>query len=373
MQKYLRVANVFDGFIDYSDVLEMPFTESERAIYYLNPGDILLNEGQSLELVGRSAIYDGKRNEYCFQNTLIRFRPSASISSQFALQVFRHFLHTGEFAAIAARTTSIAHLGVERFASMLIPLPPLHEQKAISEVLSAWDRAIGQTSALIAAKEQLKLGLMQQLLTGARRLKGFNSEWNNVEIGQHLEECATRVSSTTNLPIFTSSRSGLKPQGEYYGGRNVKNDGEYGVVPNDCFVFRHMSDDGLFVFHINRTGGDIAVSKEYPVFRAVNLDQDFLLAKLNHSPDFKAFALAEKAGGTRTRLHFSRLRLWRTSVPSLQEQRRIAEVLNGAEEEIRILRRQLEALKKQKKGLMQKLLTGEVRVSEKLMKQGTKP
>src|SRR6266702_4096892 len=70
---YLRVANVFDGYIDYSDVLTMNFTPSERRTYDLRRGDILLNEGQSLELVGRCAVYDGP-DGVCFQNTLIRYR-----------------------------------------------------------------------------------------------------------------------------------------------------------------------------------------------------------------------------------------------------------------------------------------------------------
>ena len=71
---YLRVANVFDGWIDYSDVLEMDFTPTERETFSLLPNDLLLNEGQSLELVGRSSMYLGKPNRYCFQNTLVRFR-----------------------------------------------------------------------------------------------------------------------------------------------------------------------------------------------------------------------------------------------------------------------------------------------------------
>jgi type I restriction enzyme, S subunit len=68
---YLRVANVFDGFIDFSDVLEMDFTPKEKDIFYVKYGDILLNEGQSLELVGRSSVYLGEDNQYCFQNTLV--------------------------------------------------------------------------------------------------------------------------------------------------------------------------------------------------------------------------------------------------------------------------------------------------------------
>jgi type I restriction enzyme S subunit len=92
------------------------------------------------------------------------------------------------------------------------------------------------------------------------------------------------------------------------------------------------------------------------------LDRHFLLAKLNHTSEFRAFAVSQKAGGTRTRLYFSRLRLWKTFLPSLPEQQAIAAVLNTADEEIDLHTRKLDALRRQKKGLMQQLLTGKVRV-----------
>src|SRR5574344_2039356 len=67
---YLRVANVQDGWIDYSDVKRMTFTVDEQKIYDLRQGDVLLAEGQSIDLVGRPAVYDGKLPGCCFQNTL---------------------------------------------------------------------------------------------------------------------------------------------------------------------------------------------------------------------------------------------------------------------------------------------------------------
>ena len=81
---YLRVANVFDGYIDYSDVLEMPFTDGEFRKFALQPGDILFNEGQSLELVGRNARFDGPPNKFAFQNTLVRFRAGKQITIDYA-------------------------------------------------------------------------------------------------------------------------------------------------------------------------------------------------------------------------------------------------------------------------------------------------
>jgi type I restriction enzyme S subunit len=74
MRPYLRVANVFEDRIDISDVKRMNFTPREFEVYLLKEGDILLNEGQSLELVGRPAMYRNEIPDCCFQNTLIRFR-----------------------------------------------------------------------------------------------------------------------------------------------------------------------------------------------------------------------------------------------------------------------------------------------------------
>jgi type I restriction enzyme S subunit len=135
MRPYLRVANVFEDRIDFTDVLEMNFSPREFAIFELQPNDILLNEGQSLKWVGRPAMYRGELPGACFQNTLIRFRAFEPINPRFALIVFRAFLHGGQFQSIAKWTTNIAHLGAKRFASMQFPLPPLEEQERI--ILSA--------------------------------------------------------------------------------------------------------------------------------------------------------------------------------------------------------------------------------------------
>lgn len=187
------------------------------------------------------------------------------------------------------------------------------------------------------------------------RFPEFNNAWDSKALSPYLEECGSRVPATTSLPIYSSSRSGLIPQASYYDGRTIINDGEYGVVPPNCFVYRHMSDDGQFAFNVNETGEDIAVSKEYPVFRTINLDSRFLHAKLNHSPDFKAFALSQKAGGTRTRLYFSKLRSWETYIPSLHEQKKIADCLSSLEDLIAAQGGRVEALKSHKRGLMQRL------------------
>lgn len=131
MRRYLRVANVFEDRIDASDVYEMNFSPEEYTVYSLQRGDILLNEGQSPELVGRAAMFNDEVPGACFQNTLIRFRAYPGVSPSFALLVFRHYLHSGRFQQLAKWSTNIAHLGADRFAGMEFPLPSLSEQERI--------------------------------------------------------------------------------------------------------------------------------------------------------------------------------------------------------------------------------------------------
>ena len=183
--------------------------------------------------------------------------------------------------------------------------------------------------------------------------------WEDQSVGQYLEDCSGRVPPDTELPVYSSTREGLKRQDAYFDGQVLQNKNEYGVVPPACFVYRHMSDDGLFKFNINETGGDIAVSKEYPVFRTRGVNPVFLLAKLNDGPDFKRFALSQKAGGTRTRLYFSRLCEWRTPLPLSTEQQKIADCLSSLDELIAAQARKVDALKTHKKGLMQQLFPRE--------------
>jgi type I restriction enzyme S subunit len=168
MRPYLRVANVFDGFIDYSDVLTMNFTPSEQEKYELLPGDILLNEGQSLELVGRSAIYDGPPGMY-FQNTLVRFR-AVEASAQYARVVFKYWLDAGAFAEIAKKTTSIAHLGADRFGGMLFPLATPDMQKRVVLAVEEIQAARDQVAEEVVKLQTLKKALMDDLLTGKVRV-----------------------------------------------------------------------------------------------------------------------------------------------------------------------------------------------------------
>jgi type I restriction enzyme, S subunit len=161
---YLRTKNVLDGAIDLSDVLTMPMTDAEFTRFEILDGDVLLNEGQSLELVGRASIYRGEFGQRCaMQNALLRFRAFPSASAEFAAQYFRQCQKDGTFANVATKTTSVAHLGSSRFSALELAWPSLPEQQRIASCLSSLDALITAETQKHEALKTHKKGLMQQL------------------------------------------------------------------------------------------------------------------------------------------------------------------------------------------------------------------
>lgn len=204
-----------------------------------------------------------------------------------------------------------------------------------------------------------------QGLTPKLRFPEFRDggEWTRRKLGAHLKEHTGRVAASTKIPVYSSSRSGLTPQEEYFDGSNLQNFGEYSVVPEGYITFRHMSDDGIFKFNQNMTGRKIAVSKEYPVFTTSGISSPFLLYILNNSYDFRRFALSQKKGGTRTRLYLSVLRTWEPLLPPDEaEQQKIAECLSSLDALIAVEAEKLAALRDHKRGLMQQLFPRPERV-----------
>jgi type I restriction enzyme S subunit len=164
MCPYLRVANVLENRIDSTDVHRMNFSPDEQKIYRLNPNDILLNEGQSPELVGRPAMYEGVPPNCMFQNHLIRFRAREPVSSHYALLVFRHYFRSGEFTAIARWTTNIASLGAKRFAALAFPVPPIaHQKDLVREANRRLDATEHQRTSAANSLENLRLMQMELL------------------------------------------------------------------------------------------------------------------------------------------------------------------------------------------------------------------
>jgi len=170
MKPYLRVANVFEDRIDATDVMQMHFDEADFERFRLRSGDVLLNEGQSPELLGRPAIYRGEPPDVAFTNSLIRFVPKPGVTSEWALLVFRRHMHAGRFQQESRITTNIAHLALGRFRTVEFPVPPLEVQERVVAstrlTLDAVDRQVDQIDREIAAIRSLRRAVLTAAFSG---------------------------------------------------------------------------------------------------------------------------------------------------------------------------------------------------------------
>jgi type I restriction enzyme, S subunit len=164
MKPYLRVANVFEDRIDLNDVKEMHFDAAEFERYRLHPGDVLLNEGQSPEWLGRPALYSGQREELAFTNSLIRFQAGPGVEPRWALAVFRHHMHSGRFTRESRITTNIAHLSIGRLQTVEFPVPPLDEQRRIVDLLEDHLSRLNAAGAYLAASKRRIVALKRSAL-----------------------------------------------------------------------------------------------------------------------------------------------------------------------------------------------------------------
>lgn len=160
---YIRVANVYENKINLSDLLYMDFDASDFVTYALKHGDILLNEGQSTELVGRSAMWRDEIPGCCFQNTLLRFQAHRKVCDPaYALWLFLRYLHTGEFAKLSAKTSSVAHLGSYRLTQMRFPLPPLSLQQKFATLVERVERLRAVQREALRQAEHLFASLLHR-------------------------------------------------------------------------------------------------------------------------------------------------------------------------------------------------------------------
>jgi len=380
---YLRVANVFDAKIDTRDVLEMPFTDAEFDRYRLKVGDILLNEGQSLELVGRAAMYVGEPASCCFQNTLLRFQASRDVDGRFALQLFRHMQRTGVFSAVATKTTSIAHLGATRFSALSVALPPRLEQQKIAAILSAVDDAIETTRSIIDQLQIVKKAMMVELLT--RGLPGRHTLFKRTENGEMPGEWPVeRLDALAHVQTGVAKNKSVVGSVElpYLRVANVQ-DGfvdltevkTTSIVKEQAGRFRLQYGDVLFT-----EGGDADKLGRGCVWRAQIdpcLHQNHVFAvrcRERLKPEFLAYWAASSRGKAYfldcakqttnlASINSSQLKSFPVPAPTVDEQERICACLDSVVNRIEVERHLCERMRAVKDALASVLLTGEIRVT----------
>ncbi|MDU2489167.1 MAG: restriction endonuclease subunit S [Clostridium celatum] len=281
-------------------------------------------------------------------------------------QYLKYILLTDDFykySVTVSKRTGMPKINREDLNQYKVLLPTLEEQKQIVEILSTWDLAIEKQVKLIEKKKEFKKGLMQRLLSGEVRFKEFTDKWSIEEIGYFIEEYKEKSTISNQYPVLTSSRNGIVLQKDYFKDNQVTTNDNigYNIIPRDYITFRTRSDDGTFVFNQNKIIDMGIVSYFYPVFKfKEEINTYFAITWLNNCIDKQI--RREIVGTSQLVLSLNKLKKFKINLPSIEEQNKIAEVLIEADKEIELLEKELEALKLQKKGLMQRLLTGEVRV-----------
>ncbi|MDH1626879.1 restriction endonuclease subunit S [Shewanella xiamenensis] len=252
--------------------------------------------------------------------------------------------------------------------------PPLPEQKKIAQILSTWDKAITTTEQLLANSQQQKKALMQQLLTGKKRLLDkngvrFSGEWKFQSISQ-ISKRIQRKSDGEDHPILTiSSLSGFVRQDErysrYMAGESVKN---YILLKKGEFAYNKGNSKTYefgCIFDLDSYKSGL-VPHVYVCFKLHQglshryfkylFEADYLKPQLG--------ALVNTGVRNNGLLNIKPAEFMNTKVPvpCLDEQEQIADVLHASSETINKLQLKLDALKQEKKALMQQLLTGKRRV-----------
>ncbi len=279
--------------------------------------------------------------------------------------------HSGEFLyyELSHRSNRIKQIAGEQavpiinkstFENYKILCPPFEEQKSIAKILSLWDTAIAKQTALIEKLTLRKRGLMQQLLTGKKRLEGFEGG-NSHRLGNYISECTRRNAGCNRVLSVTNTR-GFILQEEQFDKIVASNDtSNYKVVRRGEFAYNPSRVNVGSLAMLNEYDEGI-LSPMYIVFKAnENIDKTYLLQCLQ-SWWFRGHIPAYTQGSVRDSLSFDGLCSMKFYIPTLQEQKAISAILERADKEIEIQKQKLAAMQEQKKGLMQVLLTGKKRI-----------
>ena len=343
----LSAKDVVDGRVlcsEDSRIISDEDFNSIHAKYKLQNKDIVLT---IVGTVGRSAIINNYNQEYTFQRSVAILRPDESVLSEFLYDQIQSNNFQNE---LKKRQSVSAQPGVylEDLGSVPCIVPPITEQKKIAEILGTWDRAIEELSDLIAEKKELKRGLMQRLLTGTQRLPGFTKLWKkdflsnlcDIETGK---KDVNEGNPTGQYPFFTCAKTHTFADTFSY-------DKEAILIAGNGDVGNCQYYNGKFE----------AYQRTY-ILSNFRTDVRLLFQILDTK--MSRYAESQKQQGAMPYIKLGALTDFIVYMPEdFAEQKAIAEVLTKADAEIDLLNQQLDVLREQKRGLMQKLLTGELRV-----------
>ncbi|CAM8199736.1 TPA: restriction endonuclease subunit S [Escherichia coli] len=336
----------------------------------VHPGDIIFSLRGN---IGETAIVPSNLLEANLTQGTARISVSGDqcnefYHQQFAMDKLRNYINS------LSKGSTFKEISLEELRKVKVLCAPLPEQKKIAQILSTWDKAITVTEKLLVNSQQQKKALMQQLLTGKKRLLDengvrFSTEWEF----KRISEIATRVQRKNDAaehPILTiSSLSGFVRQDErysrYMAGESVKN---YILLKKGEFAYNKGNSKTYefgCIFDLEAYEAGL-VPHVYVCFRLKNglshryfkylFEADYLKPQLG--------ALVNTGVRNNGLLNIKPTEFMQTKVPvpCFEEQESIADMLYNSSRTIRVLQDKLACLKDEKKALMQQLLTGKRRV-----------
>ena len=357
-------SNVLRGKVNVNDKIKEEFIVSN--------GDVLFNRtSETREEVGCSAVYKDSE-EAVFGGFIIR---AHDIKSNVLDLLYKGYCFLPSY--IRNQISALGNgairynLGQDDLSRVNLLIPPLPEQHRIVSVLSLWDTAISKQAALIEKLTVRKRGLMQQLLTGKKRLKGFEGEWKEVKLGE-IAERITRKNEEDNQNVVTiSAQRGFVVQTEFFN-KSIASEtlDNYFLVYKDEFCYNKSYSNGypMGVIERMKTFDKAVVTTLYICFalkRETIINIDFFEQYGDSGILNKELIKVANEGGRAhgllnvTSSDFFNMHM---RIPSIDEQNAIASVLVNADKEIEIQKQKLMSLQEQKKGLMQVLLTGKRRM-----------
>lgn len=265
-----------------------------------------------------------------------------------------------------AQGTKVYSINLNLINKVRILLPPLAEQRKIADILNTWDKAVEKQMQLIEKLELRKKGLMQQLLTGKKRLPGFGGEWKNIAIKDFAIEVSLKNNRNENWEVLSCTKyDGLVPSLQYFGRQVFSKDiTQYKIVPQYCFAYatNHIEEGSIGYQSIYKNS---LISPMYTVFKTdSNMIDDIFLYKLlkSHRAIYLYNVMMEGSIDRRGGLRWDNFSTIKFLLPDIKEQSAIADILVSCDNEILLAKQKLNKFRQQKKGLMQMLLTGKKRI-----------
>lgn len=358
-----------NGNIDYTNVPLARIPESLFS-HILKDGDLLITRSGTCGIV---SIFKEQTIPMIAGAFLIRFKIKDVFNNEYIARILMHPLLQKEIRKISSGGVQ-KNISGTNIGKLKLLLPPFPEQEKIAAVLSTWDKAISTTDALLANSRQQKKALMQQLLTGKRRLPGFTGEW----LSRHLSEIGTTYTGITG-----KSKEDFGKGKFFIPYTNIFNNAsvdinyleKVDILDGECQNVVQYGD--ILLTTSSETPDEVGMSSVVLDkieniylnsfcfgFRLHNFcELSPIYAKfLFRGEIFRKNVIVLAQGATRYNLPKKQFLNINISFPPLDEQRAIAAVLDAADREIVLLEQKAARLREEKKALMQQLLTGKRRV-----------